>query len=650
MLTHCIERRASLSWIEELYKTYESCTSLVGEPDDSGYVLLPIAHSTQNAQIEVVISLKGDFLRASLLDKEHANTIIPVTEDSGTRSSGIAPHPLHDKLIYVAGDYGRFVKKEKVNEYYNEYMNQLYDWSYSLYGTESLKAVYTYLKKSTLIEDLVNNQILHISNGLLDSKVKLQKTIIQEDAFVRFRVDDINLEDAFWKNKNIYDSFISYYLNKFQKVDLCYINGDQTAIGEKHPSKIRNAADKAKLISANDTSGFTYRGRFDDKTQVVTIGYKTSQKAHNALRWLLQKQGYCRDGVTLVVWENRLKKIPNLMEDTSDAFIDLEDDFFSDMDQEIEYKGTAEQYAYKLNKAIAGYKQTLDEVSKVIVISVDAATPGRLSIVYYRELDGSNFLEHVRAWHSIGAWKHAYKRKDNQKISFIGTPAPRDIILAAFGTEQNGLLKVTDQLMKCSIERILPCIIEGARIPYDLINALYNRVLCPISMESYNWEKVLSITCSMLVKYRLERFKEVWSMNVDENENSYSYVCGRMLAVADAIEAWALREMNQNRPTNAMKYFNPFAKNPNRIWGIINKNLNPYINKLGYRSKYLLELKEELSSLIPPEKFGELKNLDGRFVLGFDCQRRQIRIDMEKRKLSKFVEKDNLDKNDEENE
>ncbi len=51
----------------------------------------------------------------------------------------------------------------------------------------------------------------------------------------------------------------------------------------KHPSKIRNSGDKAKLISGNDESGFTYRGRFASKrSQAVSVGYVVSQKAHNA--------------------------------------------------------------------------------------------------------------------------------------------------------------------------------------------------------------------------------------------------------------------------------------------------------------------------------------------------------------------------------
>ncbi len=88
-----------MSFLNDLYLTYEACKS------DSQ--LLPIAHLTQNAQLEVVLDEEGKFSRASLVDKEDAVTVIPVTEDSGSRSGkAIFPHPLCDKLEYIAGDYG----------------------------------------------------------------------------------------------------------------------------------------------------------------------------------------------------------------------------------------------------------------------------------------------------------------------------------------------------------------------------------------------------------------------------------------------------------------------------------------------------------------------------------------------------------------
>ena len=47
-----------MGWIQELYETYENSKELVGLVDETGNVLLPIGHSTQNAQVEVAINLE----------------------------------------------------------------------------------------------------------------------------------------------------------------------------------------------------------------------------------------------------------------------------------------------------------------------------------------------------------------------------------------------------------------------------------------------------------------------------------------------------------------------------------------------------------------------------------------------------------------
>ena len=42
--------------------------------------------------------------------------------------------------------------------------------------------------------------------------------------------------------------------------------------------------------------------------QAVGIGYVTSQKAHNALRWLISKQGYRNDTERIVCWASKTIK------------------------------------------------------------------------------------------------------------------------------------------------------------------------------------------------------------------------------------------------------------------------------------------------------------------------------------------------------
>lgn len=617
-----------MSWINKLYATYENCENMVGEPNaDDKTPLLPIAHSTQNAQIEVTLDASGNCRNAKIIDKNDAVTIIPVTEDSAARSNGNYPHPLFDKLQYVAGDYIKFVDSKKGKEFFDKYILQLEDWCSSPFKNKKVCAILTYLKKKTLIYDLVEQKVLLCGDdGKLNPSVKLDVGS-QSDAFVRFRVNAEDNEPRVWLDKEVQESFIRYYISLQGSKQLCYASGEEIPCSEKHPSKVRNPADKAKLISGNDSEGFTYRGRFSEKGQAVSVGYETSQKAHNALKWLIDKQGYRNYEEVIVAWCTKDQNMPPVSEDTFELFPE---------EERLIPPSTSEAFAKRLSKAIAGYKCDLDNNAETVVMGVDAATTGRLSITYYRELNGSEFLERIKHWHSSCAWRHSYKSIADgvnekgkpifKQITFIGAPSPKDIALAAFGP------KPSDKLIKSTVQRLLPCIIDSSRLPYDVVRAAINRSLNPISMERYEREKVLSITCALVKKYRLDRFKEVWTMELDKTMTDTQYLCGRLLAVADEIEGWALKEMKEDRETNAIRLFERFAQNPSKTWGTIVKRLIPYQTKLGRKCEWLLNIREEISQSMNLDEFKMSKNLDGKFILGFDCQKKEISDEMRKRK------------------
>lgn len=67
--------------------------------------MLPVAHTTQKVNVEVSLSEKADFISAHVLHADDMTTVIPCTEESSARTSGPVPHPLVDKLQYIAGDY-----------------------------------------------------------------------------------------------------------------------------------------------------------------------------------------------------------------------------------------------------------------------------------------------------------------------------------------------------------------------------------------------------------------------------------------------------------------------------------------------------------------------------------------------------------------
>ena len=143
-----------MAWLKTLADTYDIYSDLAGVDKNGQAVLLPISHSTFNAQIEVTIDKDGNFVDAQKLEKGiSVVTVIPVTEDSAARSSGIAPHPLCDKLCYIAGDYTDYTGDDKI-KYYDAYMEQLQNWAESDFTHPMVQAVYRYLVKRSLICDL----------------------------------------------------------------------------------------------------------------------------------------------------------------------------------------------------------------------------------------------------------------------------------------------------------------------------------------------------------------------------------------------------------------------------------------------------------------------------------------------------------------
>lgn len=607
-----------MSWMKSLYDTYENASKI--ESINKNNELLKIAHSRQNAQIELTINKDGNFVNAQFVPKDEADTVIHVTESSASRSSGSAPHPLFDKLKYIAGDYEMYTGIDN-SKYHNDYMIGLKQWIQSMYASPKIVAVYKYLSKGCIIKDLIEANILSVKDGILTDKwlkteIKLS-TGKQEDAFVRFRVSGIDEITALWQDFDLQDRYINYYLQEQSSKKFCYITGRNLPVCHNHPSRIRNAGDFAKLISSNDNKGFTYRGRFDDADEAFTISYEVSQKAHNALKWLISRQGQRVGDKVFVLWGVKNEKTPPLIISSLG--------FINKAEKDLETKLEA---ANEFNNAITGYKAQLGSKSKLILLGLDAATPGRLSVIFYREFmgqQGNELIDNIKSWHENCTWRNSYQGEDKKRIYYDGAPSPIDIAKIAYGTEQNGEIKCNNEkILSNAVERILPCISDGAKIPKDIVNAVVNKSFCPQNYAIVeNWYTVLAIACSVYRKYLYDyNNREVISMQINEDYNDLSYNCGRLLAVADAIERWAVND--KERTTNAIRYFTRFTKRPCETWGLINERLSIYREQLGHKGKKLYDLLGEISDKIDPKEFAEARNLDGRMSLGFDSQRQSI--------------------------
>jgi len=288
-------------------------------------------------------------------------------------------------------------------------------------------------------------------------------------------------------------------------------------------------------------------------------------------------------------------------------------------------------YAKALRNAIAGMgnaKRLENDIRRIAVIAMDAATTGRMGITFYQELPHNEYIQRVLDWHEGCKW---WSFHDGHECK----SAPKvDRIIAAVYGEQKGA--GYNKIKKQARERLLYNIICGQPLDRGWISAAVARVSQPFSYASDNgsWDKfkwmgALNVTCAIVRKYYSYK-KEEYNLELDLKCTDRGYLFGRLLAIADRLESHARYLQDgqsggaDKRPTNAVRYMSAFASKPLRTWRLIyGQQLNPYIQRLNGAEWYQSQI-DEIMSLFEADALTD-KPLDGRYLLGYSLQRRALR-------------------------
>lgn len=597
-----------MSMMELLYQTYEYAYRKEDRSLMENYLM---SQTMASAPIVLWITEKGEFANAAYLtDKEKQKISIPCTEKSAGRSgTNPVPHPLFDKLLYLAGNAdARGINNQKAHE---TYMHNLKDWCESSYGNRYVKTIYAYLEKNTLLWDLEGA-------GILDfTEEKELKKRLNEVVRIGIR-RDFQTDLELWRENEIREDFCRYLGNGQENRSFCYISGKEGTISENHPKSIWNLKANAKLISANEKAnrGLVYSGRFETANQAVQVSYETSQKVHNALKWLIQKQGKMIGDKLLVAWGMDGGDFNNVIEGTDFFFNEEEEDTVMTADTQAEF-------AYRLEKAIFRQEQDLKHNEKVGFLVLEAATPGRLSISYYQEFTSVQYLSLVqalKAWHEEHAWYYdSFDLGKKTRVRKIMCPSLYSIALFAEGVDRSDKMDADQKILGNTMTRLLPCVLEGKAIPSDIRRKLLIKAHYPLNYKEQNWRKLIKITCSIL----REQYREVGTMDVNKDSKDIHYNYGRWLAAAHEIERRALWKAGGERETNALRLFTKFAEHPNKYMMVIQKKIQIYEEKLGDKANWLRKVKREISANLTQNPLEELmgtRDLDGRMILGFETQ------------------------------
>lgn len=566
--------------MQKALETYESMERLAGVYEEGKEPLAPIGHIVTKAQIEITIDADGNFVEAKAADKDR-KIIIPVTEESSGRTSSPAAHALCDQLGYVTGDDA---------DKYELYINALRQWVQSEYSHPKAEAVLKYVERRMIHADLERMG--------LSSK--------NEKDMVCWRVIGLGAESGpVWTDVSLMKAYAAYYLSQKQgNRSICMLTGENTWITWQHLKGAFSLNGNAKIISANDSANFTYRGRFSEPEEALSVGYVASQKAHNALKWLISNQGTIQGGRAFVCWNPQGRSVPKLTlpflaQSGKDAALP-------------DYKN----YREELRRKIAGYNEEWSPSAQVVIAAFDAATTGRLAITYYNELLGSDFMERLAYWDETCCWL--------ERRGGVRSPLLYHIIAYAFGTQQGkeGKVEPDDKIIAPQMQRLISCRIDQAAFPLDIMQAIVTRAENMQNYSPFNRDTLLFTACAVIQKYYIDHQKEAFDLALEPERKDRSYQWGRILAVLEKIERDTY-DNGEKREPNAIRMQAVFVRRPAYAFRVVMEQMKQaYYPRLSvgariYYDRLIGEIMEQLSQDVCNYE----KPLTESYLLGYYLQK-----------------------------
>lgn len=673
-----------MSWMQKLYRTYEYVQEQGLNDED---LALPF-HMSKAVHLKVILNDKAELVGAERFEVKK-QVPIQVTEKSSKRAgSTIASYALHDGLQYIAKTAGNYLtieylskvaekdngkkwkeflagtdedkkkfadtEKAKYKDCFEFYEKQLSGWT-EFGNLKEINIVLQYIQKGSLIEDLLEKQIFSFKDNILSAG--------KDDPFSLTIVWAVEISNDphsdLWSKNSIKKQWIKYQESlsgeESEQPELCYITGKRDYAAKAYPKIEGNA----KLVSANDTSGFTFLGRFLSDKQAVALGRDVSQKAFNMLKWLIKRQGIRNGDQVTVAWAISGKPIPSPMKDISTEldWADMENWDISAVENpdEIatqrlpENSEASPDWSVNIGRAAAqiikkklhGYQAELKDHEQISLIMLDSATPGRMALTYYQEFLPADYFANLDAWIDDFSWYQRYsievpngKKTDKRPQWRFVPPSPYSIAEAVYGKA------LSDTLKKQLYARLLPVIAGGTSVPIpeDLVQKSFKVACSPFAnhrpedgekIRSANWQRNIGVACALYKGWRARHHdlsqRRTYPMSLDTQNHSRDYLYGRLLAVAENTESYALYLAGEKRATTAERYMQRFAEHPFATWRNIELALKPYQERLRNNGKDTgAQAIGEIMELFATDDFTSDDKLSGEFLLGYHCQKMEI--------------------------
>lgn len=594
--------------LQKAYKTFVGIESGKVTVTKSEMPLAPVGHAVRQPELEITILADGSFSSARVRQikkvtqkgvelSAESKICIPVTEASESRTSNakFVAHPLCD--------YVRYMLPENTVSY-QAYVELLSGWC-DFSGNAKLRAVLAYVQSGTILDDLA-------SFGIKFPNI--------EKVMVCWVVNGIGPDSGpVWEDKVLQRSWAEYYMHLLRQegreTGLCMITGEQTVLASLAGLKkaIVPAYGSAKLASSESSGNnkFTYRGRFGEAWQAMSLGYEASQQAFSALVYLVGNQGVAIGD-----------------KDAPRVFLCWSPDGIAppDVAKPLEVFGASgraarmSDYKVELMNALQSWKTHMPDDSSVVFTILDSPSTGCLSVLYYNEFGRDEYLQRLYDWDSVCC---------------AGGLAPMldQMVQYAYGVPRNGKYEIRQDIRRNHLQRMIICRAEGMPIPRDVVSNLVRNAgrLQFASAEHVKGasprDKLLRAACAAVRKYIFDTKGDLWSMDCNENvgraDRGYLYGC--LLSLADCAEGVILRRENAKHETSALRYQQAFVQAPCSTWSLLRKRLVPYLAQMSPVQRNWYENKiMTIMCAFDAADYKRNRPLEDTWVLGYYQQRNEI--------------------------
>lgn len=645
-----------MSVLTNLLKCYEYCENegLVDVHNGRDTVLLPLYHSNitalKNDVLKVTLNENGDLLSADFAADGEVH-IFPITEDSVARSSGIASHPLEDKMQYCIAE---IADTDKFKAYMEEF-NSFYEYV----NNEEVKTFLTAIKR--FLSNEQNYDMILSKLPLRDIK-KAEKgekgkgageiqyanekgAAVQYDFKNTFLSFTVKCQDNKYLKVNTFHELHNEFIRYTDETSIangnqgiCNISGNYETITDKH----RGIKGNPKIISTKTVKKENYFGRFNAISDIIKVGRKSSEKIHLMLKFLLEnKNSHTKLAGELYLINWFSGDIKNSIEfDLTDNETD-DDDYMED-DNQI----PVSEKNLLINRAFTRGAKKLNSDVQYNLMLIDKSSNGRISIRYYKEMPNSQLVCNLDAWQKKCIWD---KKNFKKNLYYPWVPTLKKILLAAYGIEKDGELITRDKgkkenkegFSKAQFQKLVIALLEGRSVPSNIKNALAQNIR---NRQRYNktWNDVLTVSLAILSEGKKEDNKMR-----EKSDQTRSYLFGRLLSVYDKLENDVLWDKNKKkgsdkwsdiRATNAERYWNAFANKPDTTMRTLERSTKycvEYMKSNGLNGflKKIEEAKGEILELLDTEENRKYKTnaqLDNDFIFGYYAQKKEFFTKKEK--------------------